>query len=117
MNIEFSLPDTCEIHKRSCKCDVKKKNVLIDESYIYQNHVSNYGLTISSTPIRKPSGKGKRVVMIGAISEEGWIGYRQTRNTGLKFREDEAIYQNGSVKFWIGNVGSDYHRNFTAELQ
>jgi len=47
---------------------VKKKVVFIDESYIYH---SNSGLKVVSTPIKKPSGKGKRVVMIGAIIEEG----------------------------------------------
>ena len=91
------------------------KKVFIDESYIYQNHVSSYGLIIASKPIMKPSGKGKRAVMIGAILR-GWLEYLHERRTSLAFTEDDTIYKNGSIKFWIENVGADYHRNFTSEI-
>jgi len=73
MNSKINLPISCEIHKRK------------------SNYVSNYDLPVASTPIRKLSGKGRMVVMIGAVTEDAELGYRKERRTGLQFRNDYDI--------------------------
>jgi len=43
-------------------------------SYIHQNRVSNFDLTIEDTPLKKLSDKGKRMIMVGGLTEDGWLG-------------------------------------------
>ena len=89
--------------------------VFVDESYIHEHHVANYGLTIENYPLHKPSGKGRRVVMAAAYSQDGFLGY----NNQLKPEEWQSnmleVYQNGSVRYWSAQVGGDYHLNFNSD--
>lgn len=51
--------------------------------------------------------------MAGAISEEGWLGFNYKNPT---FESNmEGAYQNGSLRYWVGNVGRDYRNNFNVE--
>lgn len=97
-------------HVRSCKCSPKKKLVFLDESYLHEHHVSQFGLGLDDYPLSKPSGKGKRIVIAGAITEDGWLGANQEmRNWGPNM---ENVYENGSIRCWVANIGGDYHNNF-----
>ena len=91
----------------------RRKLVFVDESSIHQHHVANFGLTFDNTPLKKPSEKGKRIVIGAALSEDGWIGLDGGRR--LLFEYNDGTYSAGSVKFWTGNVGGDYHHNFNGE--
>lgn len=101
-------------HVRKCQCPRPRKLVFVDESYVHEHHVSNYGLTIGNFPLRKPSGKGRRVIMAAAFTEEGFLAFNPKLK---KWGPDmESVYENGSVRYWTANVGGDYHKNFDANL-
>lgn len=99
-------------HVRKCKCIKPKKLVFIDESYVHQHHVSNFGLTLQDVPLQKPSGKGKRVVIAAAITEDGWLG-GPIQKESLK-PDMENVYEAGSIRYWVSNIGADYHENFNS---
>jgi hypothetical protein len=99
-------------HIRKCKCPEERKIVFLDESYIHEHHVSNFGLTIDNIPLKKPSGKGRRAVIAAAITEDGWLGVDNDR----KYEQNmEGVYENGSIRYWVANVGGDYHQNFDGD--
>lgn len=102
-------------HIKNCKCLPERPMVFVDESYVHEHHVANYGLTIENSPLHKPSGKGRRVVMAGAYSQDGFLGF--DNSLGPKDWENNMLefYQNGSVKYWSAQVGGDYHKNFNGE--
>lgn len=99
-------------HKRKCECPEPRPLVFVDESYVHEHHVANFGLTVEDYPLHKPSGKGRRAVMAAAFTENGFLGF--DADLGLEPDED-SVHQNGSVKYWPANVGGDYHRNFNKE--
>ncbi len=74
--------------------DDRYQIVYLDESYLYKNHSSNKSWKLKELPsnFKKPSGKGPRLVIIGAITEEGWI--------------------KNSVQYWESNASDDFHKNF-----
>jgi len=111
---ELTIPEKSCRHRHGCECLRRRKLVFVDESYIHQHHVANFGLTFDNTPLKKPSGKGKRIVIGAALSEDGWIGLDGGRR--LLFDNNDGTYSAGSVKFWTGNVGGDYHHNFNGEV-
>lgn len=107
---ELNVPlKTCN-HKR-CGCERRRELVYLDESYLNEHHVSEYSLMLKDVPLQKPTGKGRRIVIAGAITEEGWIGYDY--NKPQIFKNAEKEYEVGALKYWTANVGNDdYHRNF-----
>jgi transposase len=52
-----------------------RPEVYLDESYIHVNHsVENTWYFVDDGPwVNKPSGKGLRLILVNAITEEGWI--------------------------------------------
>ncbi len=66
-----------------------------DESYVCKNHVRGKSWAVENDFkfFKKPSGKGQRVVITGAINKYGFI--------------------KDSYEFWIANTKTDYHNNFT----
>lgn len=104
------------MHHHICTCPRwKQKFVFEDESFLHENHISNYGLSFDGALLRKPSGKGKRVVISGAITEDGWLGLDYVNS---KFEGNmEDVYEEGSIKYWQANVGNaDCHKNFDADV-
>ncbi|KAL4500782.1 hypothetical protein ABPG72_020016 [Tetrahymena utriculariae] len=100
-------------HVRKCKCPQQKQMVFLDESYIHEHHVSQYGLGIKDFPLQKQYGKGRRVVIDASISEQGYLGANLSESNWVS--KEDGVYQNGSICAWIANVGGDYHLNFNAQ--
>lgn len=51
--------------------------VYVDESYINENHSFLKGWYLPEAQGRyifKPSGKGRRIVLVAALTEKGWAG-------------------------------------------
>ena len=110
---ELKVPEKVCRHYHGCSCIKRRKLVFLDESYIHQHHVSNFGLTFENAPLKKPSGKGKRIVIGAALTSEGWLGVDLTQRQ--KIEEEDGIFTLGSIKYWTGNVGGDYHHNFNKD--
>ena len=84
----------------------------MDESYLHEHRVSGFGLTIDNYPL-KPSGKGRRVVIVSALTDKGWLGSNYSKEFSTNMEE---VYGNGSFRYWVANIGGDYHRNFNRDV-
>ena len=105
--------------KSRCVCGLRKKCIYLDESYTNQNHVNDFSYYIpDSCSIKKPSGKGLRVVMIAALSNDGWVGANtQNMSTELKKKNPDNSHSYKSIKYWISKKSNqDYHINFDREI-
>ena len=67
----------------------KRPEVYLDESYINKNHSNDYTWYSSEDGplIQKPTGKGERLIIINAITRDGWVSdakvvFKSTRKTG-----------------------------------
>lgn len=87
------------------------KPVFVDESFIYEKTVSEFSLTIGNVHLSRQIGKGKRVIMFGALCEEGWVGKNQKFMNELS-KKGKA----GSISYWIANAKGDYHDNFNKDV-
>lgn len=118
-----NLSFKCAEHKRKCSCESRKDVIYIDESYIHQNHVSRQGyyLPEDCDSIKKPSGKGARVVMAAGLSVDGWLGTEPHDPVDFKKYLSKVQKDNshsyGSIKYWPAKTSTkDYHRNFNQEI-
>lgn len=66
-----------------------KPEVYLDESYLNKNHSNDFTWYYGEDGpwIQKPTGKGERLIIMNAISQDGWIPgarniFRSSRNTG-----------------------------------
>jgi len=114
VNREMNIPLKSCRHRNLCSCDRRRKIIFIDESYLHQHHVSNYGLTVEDFPLHKPSGKGKRIVIAAGFTDEGWLGFNYGSASSF-FPNQEQEYNTGSIKYWPAKVGGEYHKNFNSE--
>jgi len=122
ISINDDLPFTCMTHKK-CKCPIRKEIIYLDESYIHQNHVNKYGYYIPELAdrIKKPTGRGLRIVIAAALTVDGWLGIETydgneiSRKLRKPQKDDSHSY--GSIKYWIAQKGNkDYHKNFNQEI-
>ncbi len=67
----------------------KRPEVYLDESYVNKNHSNDWTWYWSEDGplIRKPTGKGERLIIINAITEDGWVPnakkvFQSSRKTG-----------------------------------
>lgn len=113
---EMDIPQRSCKHIMKCKCIKRREVVYIDQSYVYQNHTSKYSLNVENLPLLKPSGKGKRIVMVGTITESGWLGISENFETNLG-EGVENSYEDGAIKYWVSQIGNkDYHVNFNRDI-
>jgi transposase len=63
--------------------------VYLDESYVNKNHSNDFTWYFDEDGplVQKPTGKGERLIIINAITEDGWVPharliYKSTRKTG-----------------------------------
>jgi len=80
-----------------------RERVYLDESFINKNHSYNRGWFIleEGKEIYKPMGLGPRVAIMGAITQEGWLGTRrQCIKKSLRVLRTGKIHLSGSVKYW-----------------
>jgi transposase len=64
-----------KIANRKEKGGIKRPEIYLDESYINKNHSRDdtWYLSEDGGIIGKPTGKGERLIIVNAISEDGWI--------------------------------------------
>ncbi len=76
-------------NRHSSRAKLIRPEVYLDESYVNKNH-SNDLVWYSSEDgpwIQKPSGKGERLIIMNAITQDGWVSeakvvFKSTRKTG-----------------------------------
>ena len=68
--------------------DVIRPEVYLDESYVNKNHSNVLTGTGRDGPwVQKPTGKGERLIIMDAMTKNGWIPnaklvFKSTRKTG-----------------------------------
>jgi len=64
-----------KIANRKNEGGVKRPEIYLDESYINKNHSrdNTWYLREDGGVISKPTGKGDRLIIVNAISEDGWV--------------------------------------------
>ena len=69
--------------------DVLRPEVYLDESYVNKNHSNDFVWYFDDDGpwIQKPTGKGDRLIIINAITEDGWVlgaklTFKSSRKTG-----------------------------------
>lgn len=69
--------------------DTERPEVYLDESYVNKNHSNDYiWYSEEDGPwVQKPTGKGERLIIINAITKEGWVPnaklvFKSTKKTG-----------------------------------
>lgn len=77
----------------------RRPEIYLDESYINKNHSrdSTWYFTEDSAMLGKPTGKGERLVIINAISANGWV-------------------PNAKLTFNASRKSGDYHSNLNWEI-
>ncbi len=77
------------VSKNDVIIGMKRPEVYLDESYINKNHSNDFTwYTEEDGPwIQKPTGKGERLIILNAITKEGWVKgakvvFKSTRKTG-----------------------------------
>ena len=75
---------------------VFQSEIYLDESYINKNHSNDYvWYSDSDGPwIQKPTGKGERIIILNAISREGWVPNAKTVNSEGKKRSSQRFSGN-----------------------
>ena len=65
-----------KIANRNPDGTLKRPEVYLDETYINKNHSSQFTWYLEEDGpwVNKPSGKGLRMIIVHAITKEGWIG-------------------------------------------
>lgn len=68
---------------------IKRPEVYLDESYVNKNHSNDFVWYSSEDGpwVQKPTGKGERLIIINAITKDGWVEnakviFKSTRKTG-----------------------------------
>lgn len=86
----------------------------MDESYVHERHRSNYTwfslLTQEGNEVGGETGKGKRLMLVHAITKDGLLG---------DYHDDEDLGKvvPSSQHFFVGGyIGKDYHKNMNDEL-
>lgn len=88
----------------------------LDESYIYENTIADFSLTIQDVHIQRKSGKGKRAVLFGALGVDGWLGRTINFKYELGKVKSDNTYKAGSIVYWVANLKGDYHKNFNKDI-
>ena len=89
-----------------------RPEIYLDESYINKNHSNDFIWYFGEEGswIQKPTGKGERLIIINAISENGWIGgaklvFQANRKTGdYHGQMNAALFQKWFREKLIPNV-------------
>ena len=66
-----------------------RPEVYLDESYVNKNHSNDFiwYSDIDGPWVQKPSGKGERLIIVNAITKDGWVPnaelvFKSSRRTG-----------------------------------
>jgi transposase len=76
-------------NNRSPEREIIRPEVYIDESYVNKNHSCDFTWYVEEDGpwIQKPTGKGERLIIMNAITKDGWVPgaknvFKSTRKTG-----------------------------------
>ncbi len=89
-----------------------RPEVYLDESYVNKNHSNDFTwYSREDGPwVQKPTGKGERLIIINAITEDGWVPnakvvFKSTRKTGDYHGQMNAeLFEKWFVKELIPNI-------------
>ncbi len=75
--------------KRESSTETKRPEVYLDESYVNKNHSNDFTWYYGEDGpwIKKPTGKGERLIILNAITSNGWVPgakvvFKSTKKTG-----------------------------------
>ena len=88
-----------KIANRKEEGEVKRPEIYLDESYINKNHSRDdtWHLSEDGGIIGKPTGKGERLIIVNAISQDGWV-------------------PNAKMVFKASSKTGDYHQSMNWEV-
>ncbi len=95
-----------KIANRADNGSTKRPEIYLDESYINKNHSRDdtWYLGDDGGIISKPTGKGERLIIVNAISENGWIPNAKLVFKAAKKMDDYHSNMNWEVfKDWFEN--------------
>ena len=121
-----------KLANRSAEGGTHRPEVYLDESYINKNHSNDntWYFDEDSVILGKPTGKGDRLIIINAITKDGWVPnaklvFRASKKTGdyhsnmncERFSEwfQEKLLKNIPDKSLIIMDNASYHNAFTEE--
>ena len=97
-------------NNRSKNSDNKtiRPEVYLDESYVNKNHSNDFvWYSVEDGPlIQKPTGNGERLVIVNAITKDGWVPnakvvFKSSRKTGdYHGQMNFEIFQKWFLPFW-----------------
>jgi transposase len=90
-----------------------------DESYVNERHAIRYSWYSIYSPqmneVAGPGGKGKREILLHAITQHGLLGGNESPNSDLSKRLAEG--KESAQHFFMGGyIGEDYHKNMDDQL-
>jgi DDE superfamily endonuclease len=89
---------------------------ILDKSYVHEKISSNYSFKIGDYRIKRVGGKGRRVVMFGVLTRDGWLGKTLNLEKDLRHKNLDQTHSAGSIKYFIANRSGNYHKNFDNDL-
>ena len=86
--------------------------VYLDESYVNKNHSNDFTWysNVDGPWIQKPTGKGERLIIINAITENGWVPnakliFKSTRKTGdYHGQMNHELFKKWFVEMLLPNI-------------
>jgi len=116
---------------RTTNGSLKRPEVYLDESYINKNHSKDFTWYFGDDgpTIQKPTGKGDRLIILNAITSNGWVPsaklvFKSSRKTGDYHGQMNAIlFQKWFTEQLLPNIPSNsviimdnaaYHNTLTA---
>ena len=95
--------------------NIIRPEVYLDESYINKNHSNDFIWYFEDDGpwIQKPTGKGERLILINAITKDGWVPgakliFKSSRKTGdYHGQMNEALFMKWFKEMLIPNIPSN----------
>lgn len=105
--------------------ELYQRRVYLDESYVNKNHSLSHGWfdIEGNREIFKPTGKGRRIAIMAAIDQEGWVGSSQSEISMALKLQFNGVHEYGSIRYWevkkkeenVGNVDTDLFLKYFKE--
>jgi transposase len=102
-------------NRNSGKNGTIRPEVYLDESYVNKNHSNDFiwYSTEDGATTQKPTGKGERLIIINAITKDGWVPnaklvFKSTRKTGdYHGQMNEELFRKWFVEKLLPNIPSN----------
>jgi transposase len=91
--------------------------VYIDESFVHTGHHCRYGWFSDSNEVRRKSGRGKRLILLHAMSKDGLLAKKDNEGEVMEVSADVSERApNAELVFSGLNVDEDYHKSMDGEV-